>query len=112
VVFRSGLSANLYDAARAWLGGLPGGIAIATIVAGAGMAAASGSSIAISYALGSIAIPQMMRSGYDKRLATAVVAEAGTIGQLIPPSILAVIYAGISGTPIGTQLLAGIAPGL
>lgn len=112
VVFRSGLSAQIYDAARAWLGGLPGGIAIATNFAGAGMAAASGSSIGISYALGHIAIPEMLRSGYDKRLATAVVAEAGTIGQLIPPSILAVVYAGIAGTPIGTQLLAGLVPGI
>jgi C4-dicarboxylate transporter, DctM subunit len=111
-MWRSGLTKQAFDAARAWLGWLPGGLAVATNFAGAGLASASGSSIGISYALGRIAIPEMLRAKYQPALATGVVAMAGTLGQLIPPSILLVIYAGVVQVPVGPQLLAAVVPGV
>lgn len=109
---RSGLSSKAYSAARLWLGRLPGGLAVGTNFAGAGLAAASGSTLGISYALGRVAVPEMVRSNYQPGLATAAVTMAGTLGQLIPPSVMLVIYAGIAETPVGPQLLAGTIPGL
>lgn len=108
---RSGLMDGAFDSARKWLGHLPGGLAIATNFAGAGMAATSGSSIGITYAVGRVSIPEMVRSGYSPSLAMGSTSMAGTLGQVIPPSILLVIYAGIAQTPVGPQLLAGVVPG-
>ncbi|MEX0923699.1 MAG: TRAP transporter large permease subunit [Rhodovibrionaceae bacterium] len=112
VVHNSGLTASLFAAARAWCSQLPGGLAIATNFASAGFAAASGSSMATAAAMGRIAIPEMLRAGYDPRLATAVVAASGTLGSLIPPSILIVIYGWMTEQPIGKLLIAGIVPGV
>ena len=109
---KSGLMSGAYDTARKWLGRLPGGLAISTNFASAGMAATSGSSVGIAYAIGRVAIPEMLRSGYRPSMTVGTVAAAGTLGQVIPPSILLVIYAGIAETPVGPQLLAGIIPGL
>lgn len=106
------LTAKLFDAAKQWLSHLPGGLAVSTNFAGAGMAAASGSSLAITYSLGRIAIPEMLTAGYKPKLATASVAMAGTLGMLIPPSIIMVVYASTAGTPVGPQLLAGVIPGI
>lgn len=112
ILWRSGVTADLYTAAKHWLGWLPGGLAITTNLAGAGLGAASGSTIGITYALGRIGIPEMLKAGYDKRLATGAVMSSGTIGQLIPPSILLVLFAGFAEVPVGPQLMAGILPGL
>ena len=112
LLWRSGVTTEIYTAAKHWLGWLPGGLAVTTNIAGAGLGAASGSTIGISYALGRIGIPEMLKSGYDKRLAVGSVAAAGTIAQLIPPSILLVVYAGIAEISVGRQLMAGILPGL
>lgn len=112
IVFHTGLTASLFKAARNWLNFLPGGLAIATNVAGAGFAAVSGSSLATAAAIGRIAIPEMLRAKYDPGLASAVVAASGTIGSLIPPSILLVIYGTFTAQPIGELLIAGILPGL
>lgn len=111
-LWHSGVSERAFVAAKEWLGWLPGGLALGTNFAGAGMAAASGSSISISFALGRIALPEMMKAGYSPRLATGVVTIAGTLGQLIPPSILLVIYAGIMQVPVGPQMLAAVVPGV
>ncbi|MEV7649091.1 TRAP transporter large permease subunit [Arthrobacter sp. NPDC089319] len=111
-MWRSGMTAHVYTAAHQWFGGLPGGLAIGTNFAGAGLAAASGSSVGISYALGRIAIPEMFRAGYSPALATGVVQMAGTLGQLIPPSVFLVIYAGVAQVPVGPQLLAAVVPGV
>ncbi|UNK46919.1 TRAP transporter large permease [Arthrobacter sulfonylureivorans] len=111
-LWRSGLTTGAYEAARQWLGKLPGGLAVGTNFAGAGLAAASGSTVGISYALGRVAIPEMMKAGYKPSLATGTVAMAGTLGQLIPPSIMLVIYAGVVQTPVGPQLIAAVVPGL
>lgn len=112
LLWRAGLTESLYAAGRKWLGWMPGGLAVGTNLAGAGLASVSGSSVGTAYALARIGIPEMLKAGYDKRLAIGAVIVAGLPGQLIPPSIMLVIYAGIAEVPIGPQLLAGIGPGL
>ncbi|GAA4057624.1 TRAP transporter large permease [Actinomadura miaoliensis] len=112
LLWRAGLTESLYSVGRMWLGWLPGGLAVGTNLAGAGLASVSGSSVGTTYALARIGIPEMLKAGYDKRLALGSVVVAGLPGQLIPPSIMLVIYAGIAEVPIGPQLLAGIGPGL
>lgn len=112
LLWRAGLTQSLYTAGRHWLGWLPGGLAVGTNLAGAGLASVSGSSVGTTYALARIGIPEMLRAGYDRRLAIGSVVVAGLPGQLIPPSILLVIYAGIAEVPIGPQLLAGVGPGV
>jgi tripartite ATP-independent transporter DctM subunit len=112
LLWRAGLTESLYRAGRHWLGWLPGGLAVGTNLAGAGLAAVSGSSVGTTYALARIGIPEMLKAGYDKRLAVGAVIVAGLPGQLIPPSIMLVIYAGIAEVPIGPQLLAGVGPGI
>ncbi|MGY1914143.1 TRAP transporter large permease [Blastococcus sp. SYSU DS0973] len=112
MLWRSGVTERLYLAARHWFGFVPGGLAVATNVAGAGLGAVSGSSVAIAYSLGRVGIPEMLRAGYHPRLATAAVLTGGTGGQLIPPSILMVVYAGVVQVPVGPQLLAGLVPGV
>ena len=112
LLWKSGLTASAFEAARQWLGNVPGGLAVATNFAGAGLAAGSGSTIGITFALGRVAIPEMMRAGYRPSLAVGTVAAAGALGQIIPPSLLLVIYAGAASVPAGPQLLAGIVPGI
>jgi len=112
VLGKSGLMSGAYDMARKWLAWLPGGLAVSTNLAGAGMAATSGSSIGNAYAIGRVAIPELLKSGYRPSLALGSVAMAGTLGQVIPPSVLLVIYAGVAETPVGPQLLAGVIPGI
>ncbi|WP_180900730.1 TRAP transporter large permease [Martelella soudanensis] len=112
ILWRSGLTANAFESARRWLGWLPGGLAVATNFAGAALAASSGSTIGITHAVGRVSIPEMLKSGYDPKIAVGSVAAAGTLGQIIPPSLLLVIYAGAAQVPVGQQLLAGVVPGL
>jgi C4-dicarboxylate transporter DctM subunit len=108
----SGLSARIFDAAKKCLSWMPGGLAVGTNVAGAGLAAVSGSSMATTYTLARMGMPEMLKAGYSVRYALTATMSAGLPGQLIPPSILLIIYAGVAEVPIGTQLLAGIVPGL
>lgn len=112
MMWATGLTTNAYQTARTWFGGIPGGLAIGTNFAGAGLAAASGSTVGITYALGRIGIPEMLKQHYQPALATGVVAVAGTLGQIIPPSVFLVIYAGAAETSVGPQLLAGVLPGI
>lgn len=112
ILWKSGLTATAFEAARRWLGWLPGGLAVATNFAGAVLAASSGSTIGITYALGNVSIPEMLKSGYKPELAVGSVAAAGTLGQIIPPSLLLVVYAGAASVPVGPQLLAGVVPGI
>lgn len=112
VAFHTGLTSSLFQCARLWLSRLPGGLAVATNFASAGFAAASGSSLATAAAMGRLAIPEMLKMRYDAALATGVVAAAGTLGSLIPPSILFVLYGWFTETSIGALLLAGVFPGL
>jgi tripartite ATP-independent transporter DctM subunit len=108
----SGISSSLFRAARLWFGAMPGGLAVATNFACAGFAAACGSSIAAAAAMARIAIPEMLKHGYDKALTTGVVASAGTLAALIPPSILFVLYGIFAEVSITKLLIAGILPGL
>ena len=108
----SGISASLFRAARVWFSGLPGGLAVATNIASAGFAAACGSSIAAAAAMARLAVPEMLKHGYDKALATGVVASAGTLAALIPPSILFVLYGIFAEVSVVKLLIAGIIPGL
>ena len=110
--YQAGLTTGLFDAARKWLSALPGGLAIASIFGSAGFAAVTGSSVACAAAMGKIAVPEMLRYGYDNRLATGTVAAAGTIGALIPPSIIMIIYGIFAQVPITQLFLGGIVAGL
>ena len=108
----SGISSALFRAARVWFGGMPGGLAVATNMACAGFAAACGSSVAAAAAMARLAIPEMLKQGYDKGLAAGVVASAGTLAALIPPSILFVLYGIFAEVSIAKLLIAGVLPGL
>lgn len=110
--FHAGLTKGLFDAARVWLSGLPGGLAVATVFGAAGFAAVTGSSVACAAAMGKIAVPEMMRCGYDPSLATGTVAAAGTIGALIPPSILMIMYGIIAEVPVNQLFLGGVDAGV
>jgi tripartite ATP-independent transporter DctM subunit len=112
VAFHAGMTTQLFDAARKWLGWLPGGLAVATVFATAGFAAVSGASTATSAVFARVAIPEMLRYGYDRKLAAGVVAAGGTLATLIPPSAILVIYAIIVEESVGRLLLAGFLPGL
>ncbi len=112
VSYRTGITGHLYTAARLWMNWIPGGLAVATNLASAGFAAMCGSSVATAAAMGRIAIPEMLARGYDKGLTTGTVAAAGTLGALIPPSVLFILYGWYAEEPIGRLLIAGILPGL
>ncbi len=109
--FHAGLTKGLFNAARLWLSRLPGGLAIASIFGAAGFAAVTGSSVACAAAMGRIAIPEMMRHRYDAAFATGTLAAAGTLGALIPPSILFILYGIIAQVPIGALFMGGVGAG-
>jgi tripartite ATP-independent transporter DctM subunit len=108
----AGLSEALYRACNAWLGHRRGGLAMATIGGSGAFAAICGSSLATAATMAQIALPEMRRYNYDDRLATGAVAAGGTIGILIPPSIIMVIYGLLTETSISKLFLAGFVPGL
>jgi tripartite ATP-independent transporter DctM subunit len=111
LAYYAGLTKALFEAAKRWVGWLPGGMAVATVFATAGFAAVSGASVATSAVFARIAIPEMLKMGYDKRFAAGVVAAGGTLASLIPPSAILVIYAIIVEQDVGKLLLAGFIPG-
>jgi tripartite ATP-independent transporter DctM subunit len=111
LAFHAGMTTKLFDAGRKWLGWLPGGLAVATVMAQAGFGAVSGASTATAAVFSRVAIPEMLANGYDKRLAAGVVAAGGTLATLIPPSAILVIYALIVEESVGALLLAGFIPG-
>lgn len=108
--YYSGLISKAFDTASLWLSRLPGGLAMTTSVASGMFGATMGSGGAATAAMSRIAIPEMLRFGYDKSLATGTVAAAATIAVLIPPSIIMVVYASFSGISVGKMLLAGYLP--
>jgi tripartite ATP-independent transporter DctM subunit len=112
LAFHAGITESLFDAARKWLGWVPGGLAVATVMAAAGFAAVSGASVATAAVFARVAIPDMLKYGYDRRLAAGVVAAGGTLASLIPPSALLVIYAIIVEESVGALLVAGFLPGI
>ena len=108
----TGLTTNLFRAARVFLAGMPGGLAVSSVAACTLFAAASGSSVATAAGMSRIAVPEMLRHKYDPGLAAGCVASAGTLGSLIPPSILMVVYAVFAGVSVSKLFVAGILPGL
>lgn len=112
IAYRAGITTSVYDAAKVWLTRIRGGIAMASIMGCGGFSAITGSSLACASTMGKICTPEMLRLGYDPRLATASVAAGGTLGSLIPPSILFIIYAIFTETSINKLFIAGILPGL
>ncbi len=112
VASRTGISADLYRSANRWLARTPGGLCHATIVACAGFGAVCGSSLATAATLGRVALPEMHRFGYSKSLSAGSVAAGGTLGILIPPSVIMLIYGILTETSIGDLFLAGIVPGV
>lgn len=111
LAYHAGLTAALFKAAKRWVGWLPGGMGVATVFSAAGFAAVSGASIATSAVFARIAVPEMLKLGYDKRFAAGVVAASGTLASLIPPSAVLVIYAIIVEQDVGALLMAGFLPG-
>lgn len=111
LAYYAGLTKAIFEAAKRWVGWLPGGLGVATVFATAGFAAVSGASVATSAVFARIAIPEMLKVGYDKKFAAGVVAAGGTLASLIPPSAILVIYAIIVEQDVGLLLLAGFLPG-
>ena len=112
LAYYAGLTRALFEAAKRWFGWLPGGLAVSTVFATAGFAAVSGASVATAAVFARIAIPEMLKVGYDRRFAAGVVAAGGTLASLIPPSAILVIYAIIVEQDVGKLLLAGFVPGI
>src|SRR5690606_3677191 len=112
LVNASGLSKDLYKAAHAFIGHLRGGLAMATIVACGAFSALCGSSMATTAAMGRVAMPNMRKYNYDDRLATGSIAAGGTLGILIPPSVMMVVYGILTETDIGKLFAAGSLPGV
>lgn len=112
IMSKGGISHYLIEALKSWVGHIRGGLAIVTILACMVFAAISGSSPATAAAIGSIMIPGMVKAGYSKRYAMGLVAAAGTLGILIPPSIPLIIYGSVAEESIGKLFSAGIIPGL
>lgn len=112
LVAGAGISGDLFRAAQALIGRRRGGVAMATVVACGSFGAICGSSVATAATMGKVAIPEMRRLGYGDKLASAAVAAGGTLGILIPPSVIMVVYGVATQTHIGMLFAAGIVPGL
>lgn len=108
----SGMARDLYEAADRWLGHLHGGLYISTIAASATFGAASGSTVVNATVFTRIALPEMLRLGYSKRLSIACIASVGTLDAMIPPSVVMIIYAIICEVSVGKLFIAGLLPGL
>jgi len=110
--FASGISRRLYETAYTWVGQFRGGLTMATVFACAGFGAICGSSTATAATMGQIALPEMKKYKYDDTLATGTVAAAGTLGILIPPSTVLIVYGILTEESIGKLFIAGIFPGI
>lgn len=107
-----GISRNLFDSLSLWLGKIRGGLGIASIIGCTAFGTVCGSSVVTTAVFSKICAPEMRRHGYSKSLSYAICAAAGSIGMLIPPSIIAIVYGMLSGVSIGKVLMAGVAPGI
>jgi C4-dicarboxylate transporter, DctM subunit len=110
--FNAGIAQKLYGAAHKFIGHIPGGLAMATVLGATGFKAICGSSAATSATFASVAIPEMDRYDYDRRLSTGIVATVGTLGCIMPPSVVLIIFGIITEQSIGQLFLAGLIPGL
>jgi C4-dicarboxylate transporter DctM subunit len=112
IAFHSGITRNLYSSAYAFLGHMPGGLAIATIAGSAAFGAICGSTTAAAASMGKVALPEMKKYNYNDSLATATVATGGTLSILIPPSSAFIIYGILTEQSIGRLFISGIIPGI
>ena len=112
VLLKGGVGADLFAAVQAWVGHWPGGLAVATILSCALFAAISGSSVATAATIGTVAIPEMLSRGYERRYVYGLLAAGGTLGILIPPSIPMIVYGFVAEQSVIALFLAGIGPGL
>lgn len=112
VCYHARLTDGLFKASRAWLSALPGGLGISTIAGAAVFSAVSGSTTACAAAMGRIAVPEMIKERYNPGFAASICAVGGTLGSMIPPSIVMIIYGTFAEVPIGQLFIAGIVPGL
>ena len=110
--FNAGIAVRLYSAANKFVGHIPGGLAMATVIGATGFKAICGSSAATSATFASVAVPEMDRYGYDRRLSTGIVATVGSLGCIIPPSVVLIIFGILTEQSIGQLFLAGMLPGL
>src|SRR5690606_10551980 len=108
----AGLTEGIFKSANVLMGRVPGGLASATVVSSALFASASGSSVATAAAFAKIAVPEMLKARYNAGLATGAVAAAGTLGALIPPSVLMILFGIFTDTSIGALFVAGVIPGI
>ncbi|MCG7346496.1 TRAP transporter large permease [Sporosarcina sp. ACRSL] len=111
VLVVSGVGRDLYEMASRWFRHFPGGLAIATLFCCTVFSAISGSSVATAVTVGAVALPEMVRRGYNKRHVLGLLAAGGTLGILIPPSIPMIIYGSVTGESVGKLFIAGIVPG-
>ncbi|MCX5831080.1 MAG: TRAP transporter large permease [Deltaproteobacteria bacterium] len=112
VAYNSGVAKRLFDSAHKFVGHIPGGLAMSTVVGATAFKAICGSSPATAATFSSVAIPEMDRYGYGRKLSTGIVATVGTLGIILPPSVTLIIYGIITDVSIGRLFLAGILPGL
>lgn len=112
IALNAGIAKRLFNAAYKFIGHIPGGLAMATVAGATAFKAICGSSPATAATFASVAVPEMDRYGYDKKLSTGIVATVGTLGILIPPSVTLIVFGMITGESIGKLFLAGIIPGL
>jgi C4-dicarboxylate transporter, DctM subunit len=112
ILMRGNIGRELFDVSFKWLGHIPGGLAVATVASCSVFAAISGSSVATAAAIGIIALPEMIRNGYDKRLAYGVLAAGGTLGIMIPPSGPMIIFSSITDESTGALFMGGVVPGI
>lgn len=112
ILLKGGVGRDLFAAVQAWVGHWPGGLAVATILSCGIFAAISGSSVATAATIGTVAAPEMIQRGYDKRFVYGLLAAGGTLGILIPPSIPLIIYGFVTEESVIALFMAGIGPGL
>src|SRR5512137_1451299 len=112
VAFNSGIAKRLFDTAYKFIGHIPGGLAMATVGGATAFKAICGSSPATAATFASVAVPEMDRYGYSKKLSTGIVASVGTLGILMPPSVTLIVFGIITEQSIGKLFLAGLIPGL
>jgi C4-dicarboxylate transporter, DctM subunit len=112
IAFNAGIAKRLFDCAHKFLGHIPGGLAIATVAGATAFKAICGSVAATSATFASVAVPEMTKYGYSKKLSTGIVAIVGTLGVLIPPSVVLIVFGIVTQQSIGKLFLAGIVPGL
>lgn len=112
LLLKGGVGRDLFAAVQAWVGHWPGGLAVATIISCALFAAISGSSVATAATIGTVAIPEMISRGYERRFVYGLLAAGGTLGILIPPSIPMIVYGFVTEQSVIALFLAGIGPGL